>query len=100
MKFITNNLRILSIIPLFETDNNFQFVRSYLLNRPTVTDQQIASRIAKTIDSMNHNTADHPPVRIQLQRKSKSITNLIIHYVHEARLTSYKQDIHKLCVMI
>jgi hypothetical protein len=89
MKFLTNNLRISSILPLIETENNFQFVRAYLLNRTTVTEQQIASRIAKTIDAMNHDTANDPLVRIHVKRQSKSLHNLIIHYVHEARLTSY-----------
>jgi hypothetical protein len=37
MKFLTNNLRISSIIPLLETENNFIFIRSYLLHRPTAT---------------------------------------------------------------
>jgi len=96
MKFVINNLRISSIIPLFETENNFQFVRSYLLNRTTVTEQQIACRIAKTIDYTNHDKPNDPLVRIHLKRASKSINNLIIHYVHEARLTSYKKDIHEL----
>jgi len=96
MKFITNNLRISSTLLLFETENNFQFVRGYLLNRTTVTEQQIASRIAKTIDSINHDTANDPLVRIHGKRQSKSLHNLIIHYVHEARLTSYKKAIHEL----
>ena len=56
MRFIPNNLRISSILPLFESDNILVFVPSYLFNKTTVTEQQIASRIAKTIDSMNNDT--------------------------------------------
>jgi hypothetical protein len=40
MKFVTNNLRISSIIPLLETENDFIFICSYLLHRPTATEQQ------------------------------------------------------------
>ena len=42
---------------------------------------------------MDHDKADDPLVRIQFKRQSKSMNNLIIHYVHEARLTSYKFDL-------
>ena len=45
---------------------------------------------------MNHDTANDPLVRIHAKRQSKSLHNLIIHYLHEARLTSYKKDIHEL----
>ncbi len=82
MKFITSTVRISSILPLFETENNFTFTRSYLLHKPTVTEQQIASRIAQTIDSLSQGTANNPLVQIQVKSKSKWIDNLILHYKH------------------
>ncbi len=71
MKFLTNNLRISSIIPLLEAENDFIFIRSHLLNTPTPTEQQIATRIVKTIDSLKHDTTNNPLVRIRLETKSK-----------------------------
>jgi len=56
MKFLTNNLRISSIIPLLETENDFIFIRSHLLYTPTPIEQQIPTRIAKTIGSLDHDT--------------------------------------------
>jgi hypothetical protein len=72
------------------------FIRDYLLNKPTVTEHQIASRIAKTLDPNNNDTMDDSLVQIRLRQKSKWVDNLIIHYKHEARLASYKKDIHQL----
>jgi hypothetical protein len=89
MKFLTNNLRISSIIPLLEAENDFIFIHSHLLYTPTPIEQQIATRITKTIDSLDHDTTNNPLVRLRLETKSKWIDNLIIHYVHEERLTSY-----------
>jgi hypothetical protein len=72
------------------------FKRNYLLKKPTVTEHQIASRLAKTLDPNNHNTNDDSLVQIRLRQKSKWVHNLIIHYTDEARLASYKKDIHQL----
>ncbi len=36
---------------ILETENDFIFIRSDFLNRPTATEQQIAIRIAKIVDS-------------------------------------------------
>ncbi len=67
------------------------FIRGYLLNKPTATEHQIASRIAKTIDPHNNDTMDDPLVQIRFRQNSKWIDNLIIHYKHEAGLESYKK---------
>ncbi len=91
MKLLTNNLWISSIIPLLETENNFILVCCHLLYNPTVTEQQIASQRTKTIDSLDHDTTSNPLVRIRFKTKSKWIGNLVIHYVHEARHTSYNE---------
>ncbi len=63
--------------------------RSYLLNRPTITEHHIASRIANAMDNQEHNTVDDPLVRAHLKKKSKWTTTLVVHYTHEARLESY-----------
>ncbi len=47
MKFFTNKLSGSSIIPAILNPNDFLFVRSYILNRPTAIEHQIASRVAK-----------------------------------------------------
>jgi hypothetical protein len=48
------------------------------------------------MDTPEHNQVDDPLVRAYLKKKSKWNTNLIVHYTHEARLASYKKDIHQL----
>ncbi len=89
MKFLTNNLRISCIIPLLEIENDFIFIRSYLLNRPTTTEQQIATRKIKAVDSIGNDSTNGPLDQISLKQKSEWIENLIIHYAHEVRLTTY-----------
>ncbi len=89
MKFFTSNITISSIIPFIDNEQEFMFVRDRLLNRPTATEHQIASRIVQTIDPNNNDTVDDPLVQIRLNRQSKWATNLIIHYKHEQRLASY-----------
>ena len=96
MKFSANYKRISSIIPLLNTENEYTVVHDHLLRRPTRTEYLIASRIAKTIDSSSDDPTDNPLVRQQLRNKSKWMNNLIIHYVHEARLTHFKKYIHQL----
>ena len=86
MKFFTNYKRISSIIPVLNTETEHTFVRDHLLRKPTRTEYLIASRIAKTIDSPSDDPTKNPLVRQQLRNKSKWINNLIIHYMHEARL--------------
>jgi hypothetical protein len=48
------------------------------------------------MDTQEYNTVDDSLVRAHLKKKSKWTTNLIVHYTHEARLQSYKNDIHQL----
>ncbi len=100
MKFLTNNLRISSIIPLLETKNDFIFIRSYLLNRPTTIEQQIATRKTKAVDSIRHHSTNNPLDQISLKPKSEWIENLIIHYAHEVRLTTYKFENSVRCIEI
>jgi hypothetical protein len=65
------------------------------LNQPTISEYQVASRIAKKIDNENKDTVDNPLVETKLDQESKWINNLNIHYTHEKRLATYKKDIHQ-----
>jgi len=96
MKLLKTNLSMTSILPLINTETDFKFIRSYLMNRPTITEHQIASRIAKTIDPNSKETLNDSLLRTHLAKTSKWIDNLIIHCTHEQRLESYKTDIHQL----
>ncbi len=71
-------------------------MRSYILNRPTTIEHQVASRISKTIDPLKNDTIDDPVGRMRLKKLFDSDRNLIIHYIHEARLATYKKHIHHL----
>lgn len=94
MKFINTQLRINSIIPWIETENDFQFIRSYLLNRPTVTELQMASRIAQVSDDYpTHNTAHASSTAVKEKQKLKSNGSLIIHYTHEKRFHAFNCNI-------
>jgi hypothetical protein len=96
MKFFTNNLSITSVIPIIDNENDFHFLRCHLLDKPTIAEHQIASRIANTIDLIHDNTVDDTLVKTRLAKTSKWINNLIIHYTHENRLQYCKKDIHQL----
>ena len=96
MKFFANYKRIFSIIPLLNIEYEHTFARDHLLRKSTHTEHLIASRIVKTIDSPSDDPTDNPLVRQQLRNQSKWMNNLIIHYVHEARLTHFKKDIRQL----
>jgi hypothetical protein len=51
--------------------HNFQFNCSYLLNRPTVTEHHIASRIANAMTNQEQNAIHDPLIRAHLKKKSK-----------------------------
>jgi hypothetical protein len=63
----------------------------YLLNKLTITEHQIASRIATKIDQSSKDFVDNALVSAQLNKNSKWINNLIIHYTHEQRLEGLKK---------
>jgi hypothetical protein len=78
------------------TQNHFTFVCCYALNQPTSIEHKIASRITKTIDPLTKNRVSDPLVRMRVNRELKSFCNLIIHYTHEERFQTTKNDIHQL----
>ncbi len=96
MKLLKTNLAITSIIPVIDNHTDFNFIRNYLLNRPTITEQQITSSIAKTIDPNGKETLYDSSVQAQLGKNSKWPNKPIIHCTREQRLESSKNDIHKL----
>ena len=85
MKFFTQYISISSISPFINNESDFNIVRRQLLNKPTIQEHEIASRIAKTIDQTNINTVDNPLVKERYSKESKWVNNLIIHYTHENR---------------
>ncbi len=74
---------------MIDTENDFKFIRSYLLNKPTITGHPTASTIATTTDPDSKDTIDNLLDPAQLARTSKWINNLIIHCTHEQRLEIY-----------
>jgi hypothetical protein len=47
--------------------NDFLFVRSYILNRITTIDHQVASRMTKIIDLFQNDTIDDPLIRTLIE---------------------------------
>jgi hypothetical protein len=92
MKFFTSNLSKTSI----DNENDFKFMRGYLLNKPTITEHQTAARIAETDDSAEKDIVENPIVKARLGPNSKLINNLIVHCTYENRLETYKKEIHQL----
>jgi hypothetical protein len=72
------------------------FIRDHLLYKPTITEHQIALRIANTLDPSTSDTINDPLLRTRRPQKSKWTNKVILHYKHEARLKTYKKDIPQL----
>jgi hypothetical protein len=81
---------------VIKSQHHFLLTRSYILNRPTVNELGVASRLANAIEENDRNNIHDSLVEAKLKNKSKQINNLILHYTHEARLSTYKHDIHQL----
>ena len=88
MKFFKSSLLTsTSILPSIDSKSYYAFVRWFSVETPTLSERQIASKMARAaMDSQDYDAVDDPLVRTIIKRKSKSIDNLIIHYTHEARL--------------
>ena len=81
---------------MISNENDFNFIRDILLNKPTIPEYSIASRIAKSLDTKSVDEVNDPLVKAQLRKQNKFDKNLIIHYTYETRLQNNKKDIHKL----
>ena len=88
-KFFANHLATSHVLPMINNENDFVTMRNHLMNQPTLIEYQIASRLAKTIDVKSKEEVNDPLIKPRLNKKSKWISNLIIHYTHERRLASY-----------
>ncbi|CAF0779037.1 unnamed protein product [Rotaria sordida] len=81
---------------MIHNENDSVTIRRELLHKLTIPKYRIASRLAKTIDTNFKHEVNDPLVKIRLDKIPKWTTNLIIHYTHERRLSTYKKDIHQL----
>jgi hypothetical protein len=95
-QFFPSHLSISAVLPMIHTENDFTRIRYVLLNRPTISEYQIASRATKAINDDPTEEIIDPLVKAQLNKQSKFNTNLIIHYTYENRLQSNKNSIHQL----
>jgi hypothetical protein len=84
------------ILPKIHTENNFARLRYILLNRPTIHEYQIASRVAKTIKNNPTEEINDPLVKARFNKQSKLDNNLIVHYTYEKRLQTNKNTIPQL----
>ncbi len=83
-----------SVLPTINNENDFAQLRRLLLNRPTIPEYQIASRIAKAIKDNPNEEVDNSLITARLNKPSKFDTNLIIHYTYEKRLQSNKTHLY------
>ncbi len=95
-KFSSTYLSASFILPMISNENNFATINHQLLSKPTISKYQIASQIEKTINLNFKDELDNPLIKVRLDKESKWITNLIIHYMHEKWLQTYKKDICQL----
>ena len=94
-QFFSSHFQISAVLPTIYNENEFNRLRSFLLNRPTIPEYQIASRIAKVTKGNPKAEVSNPLVKAQLKKQSKFDANLIIHYTYENRLENNKRDIHQ-----
>jgi hypothetical protein len=81
---------------MLTNDNDFAFIRRSILNKPTIPEYQLASRIAKATNVNSEEKVDNPLVKARIGKQTKFDTNLIIHYTHEKRFQTNKKNIHQL----
>jgi len=92
-------INIGELVTLYFVSFNHQhltYKNNISLHRPTANEHELASRLANAIDKNDQYTIDGPLAKPNLNHKSKPKNNLILHYTHEARLATYKPDIHQL----
>ncbi len=56
---------------------------SYILDRPTIPEYQIASRLSKAIKNNRNEETNDSLVKAHLNKQSKFDNNVIIHYTYE-----------------
>jgi len=95
-KFLSSYLPTSIILPTRTSENDFAFIRRVWLDKPTIPEYQIASRIAKSIHNGSEDKVDNPLVKARLGKQKKFDTNIIIHHTYEKRLQSDKKASHQL----
>jgi hypothetical protein len=95
-KFFSSGLPTSFLLSMITSEHDFAFTRCTLLNRPTISEYQIASRITRTINVDSEEVVDNPLVRARPRKQTKFDNNLIIHYTYEKRRQTNKNDIHQL----
>jgi hypothetical protein len=72
------------ILPKIHTENNFARLRYILLNRPTIHEYQIASRVAETIKNNPNEEINDPLVKARFitptKNDFKSMKSLFTNY--------------------
>jgi len=89
MEFFKSYSSTPMISPLIDNENDFATIRRRLLNKPTIAEYQIGSRIAMADDKPHNDTVCNPLAQTRANKESKWLKNLIIHYTHEKRLQNY-----------
>jgi hypothetical protein len=87
-KFFTAYLPTSLIIPILTCESDYQYVRGILLNKPTIPEYQMTSRIAKAMNMDSEIDEENSLVQARLNKPNKFDKNLIIHYKHEKRFQS------------
>jgi len=95
-KFFSSYFPTSFVSPVISNENDFNFIRDIILNKPTIPEYAIATRIAKSTDITTVENIDDPLVKARLHKQNKFDDNLIIHYTYEKRLKNNKKDIHQL----
>jgi hypothetical protein len=87
-QFFSSHPAVSVALPTINNGNAFTQLRILLLNRPTIREYQMASRIVKGIEINPNQEVDDPLVRARLKKQCKFDKNLIIRYTYEKRLQS------------
>jgi len=94
-RFFSPHPAVSVALPTINSANAFTQLSSLCLNRPSLGEYQIASRIAKETEINPNQEVDDPLVRARLKKQCKFDKDLITHYTYEKRLQSNKAVIHK-----
>jgi hypothetical protein len=92
-QFFSSHFSISAVSPTINSEHDFARLRCLLLNRPTIPEHQIASRIAKAIKNNPKEEINDSLVKARLNKQLKFDTNLIIHYTYEKRHQNNNWDI-------
>jgi hypothetical protein len=84
-----------SIQPFFKNQNEFNNIRSQLLDQQTSAEKQIQSRIDKAKSYNNTPEPNHTKNQQQLSKQDKWNSRLTVHYTPEQRLANNKKDFHQ-----